>query len=189
MQNEVWCDIKGWSNFYKISNFGNVKSIERTIIRSNGKKYHCKERLLKAVPNSNGYLMVFLNKEGYRKGYKVHKLVYNYFGSLSHLSNMMIDHKDTNKTNNNIENLRLVTRSQNKMNSNINKNKKVKYKGVSIFRDKYLVQITKNGTKFFLGYYNSPKEAARVYDQKAVVLFGEYARTNKDLYIYEQEKK
>lgn len=33
---EIWKDIKGYENYYQVSNLGNVKSLRRTIIRKNG---------------------------------------------------------------------------------------------------------------------------------------------------------
>ena len=42
---ELFVDIKGYEGFYQISNLGTVKSLEHSIIRSNGIKQTFKEFL------------------------------------------------------------------------------------------------------------------------------------------------
>ena len=61
---EIWRDIEGYYNLYKISNLGRVKSF-----------WYSKERLLKARKHTNGYLRVALCKDGKKKFYSVHRLV------------------------------------------------------------------------------------------------------------------
>lgn len=46
---EVWKDIKGYEGRYQVSNMGRVKSLERTVIKKNGRKQHIKERILKPL--------------------------------------------------------------------------------------------------------------------------------------------
>lgn len=96
--NEIWKDIYGYEGRYQISNLGRVK----------GLCYHngTKERILKLRKNQSGYIIVNLYKAGSNKGNlrTVHRLVAEHF-----LSNdkkyPMINHKDENIENNNVENL------------------------------------------------------------------------------------
>jgi len=39
--NEIWKDVVNYVGYYKVSNFGRVKSLERTIMRSNGRPQFC----------------------------------------------------------------------------------------------------------------------------------------------------
>lgn len=76
-----------------------------------------------------------------------------------------IDHIDRNPRNNRIENLRLVTRSEN------NENRKVtgtiKYKGVTKYFRKYRAHLRIEGKLRHIGSFNTPEEAARAWDREA----------------------
>ncbi|EJZ42278.1 AP2 domain protein [Leptospira licerasiae str. MMD4847] len=67
------------------------------------------------------------------------------------------------------------------------------YKGVYYNKRtrKYIAAISKNGRKYYLGSFNTAKEAAIKYDLAAKKLSGKIARTNKDLGIiqYKSNKK
>ena len=56
---EIWKKIDKDSN-YEVSNLGNVKSLERTIIRKNGRKHHVKSKILKQYCDKSGYMIVCL---------------------------------------------------------------------------------------------------------------------------------
>ena len=81
---------------YAISNFGNVMNV-------NTKKI--------LTPQDKGYLIVTLHNvsntrgnKGYRKGYRVHRLVARYF--IENPENKpYVNHKDGNKHNNCVDNL------------------------------------------------------------------------------------
>ena len=114
---EKWKEIKGFSGYF-ISNYGNVKSIDRTIQRIDGRFVKYKGTKLKKQINPNGYMFVNLNI--HHKGYPIyiHKLVAQYFVEKpSTNENMIVNHKDGNKTNNNYKNLEWVTYSQNSLHS------------------------------------------------------------------------
>lgn len=93
---EIWKDIDGYEGIYQVSNLGNVRSLnwgKRGIVRN-----------LYLKKQNRGYLHVELAKNGKRKAFTVHRLVANAF-----LENPngypIINHKDENKQNNNVENL------------------------------------------------------------------------------------
>ena len=101
--NEEWRDIPEYENFYQVSSLGRVKSIERKVW--NGKVYSThRERILKPLKNTDGYLQVVLFKEGIRKGFKIHRLVCEAFFP-NPLNLPEVNHKDECKTNNNVTNL------------------------------------------------------------------------------------
>ena len=93
---------------------------------------------------------------------------------------LVIDHKDRNKLNNQTSNLRYVSQSQNLMNSSKRLNTSSLFKGVYLDKSRtaWRAQIGVNKTRLHLGYYDDEVEAARVYNTKAVELFGEYACLN-----------
>ena len=97
------------------------------------------------------------------------------------------DHKDLNSLNNQRENLRACTHSQNLQNRNkpCNRNSTSQYKGVYWRKDRnrWRADITlrdifdQRYTKY-LGCSKIEKEAALLYDEAASEEFGEFARLN-----------
>ena len=91
-----------------------------------------------------------------------------------------IDHKDGNGLNNQRNNLRVCTRSQNQMNKRKKEGASSIYKGVSFHKreDKWRAVIMINGRAINLGDFASEIEAAKAYDAKAIALFCEFANLN-----------
>lgn len=104
---EIWKDIEGHNGSYQVSNLGNVKSLERTVYRTNGRPIHVKERMLKQRDNGRGYKMVVIGGLD-----AVHRLVAKAFCENPY-GYKEVDHIDGDKNNNNAENLEWVTRSEN----------------------------------------------------------------------------
>ena len=107
MKLEVWKPIENYPN-YQVSNFGNVKSKERYTKARKEQIIHRKERLLKQLTDSKGYLYVRLYNDKGFKNIKVHRLVANSF--LENPNNLpQVNHIDGNKQNNNVFNLEFCT--------------------------------------------------------------------------------
>ena len=101
---EEWRDIVGYEGLYQVSNTGKVKSLN---YRGTGK-----ERILKGYDSGKGYLRVDLCKEGKVKQPLVHVLVATAF--LDNPYNLpIINHRDENPKNNNVENLEWCTSKYN----------------------------------------------------------------------------
>ena len=92
MKKEYWKPVVGYEEHYQVSNFGRVKSIKF------GKEIILKQHI------RGGYYSVVLSKNGIVKRYSVHRLVAQAF--IDNSDNLpQINHKDEDKTNNNVDNL------------------------------------------------------------------------------------
>jgi hypothetical protein len=90
------------------------------------------------------------------------------------------DHKDGNGLNNQKDNLREATKQQNACNKSKSQNCSSIYKGVhwSKQANKWIAEIYFNYIKFPLGSFDNEIEAAIAYNNKAIELFGEFAKLN-----------
>ena len=107
MEEEIWKSIKGYEGLYEISSLGRVKSLN---YRGTGK-----EKLLKNIEDYKGYLTVTLTKNGKQKQFKVHRLVAEAFIPNPE-GKPCIDHINTIRNDNRIENIRWVTYEENNNN-------------------------------------------------------------------------
>lgn len=119
--------------------------------------------------------------------YLLHRVVWVYFnGEVKR--GMTIDHIDRNPLNNNIENLRLATRSENFGNQSAYKikNKTSTFKGVFQqskakrigSKNTWVSSIQNKNKRIFLGIFENEIDAAKAYNQSAKKLFGEFALLN-----------
>lgn len=116
---EEWKDIRGFEGYYQISNYGNGKSLDRTVERKSrwGKTVKATYKGVELKKNivGNGYARFDLCKDGVYTYKYVHHLVWEAFrGKIP--DGMEIDHINTVKTDNRLENLRLTDRSGNMRN-------------------------------------------------------------------------
>lgn len=114
---EVWKDIKNFPN-YQISNFGRVKSKERitNVGIKNVKQIIRKEKILKPLKITKGYLGTRLYNNLNAKTFKIHRLVAKYF--IPNPNNLsQVNHKDGDKTNNRVDNLEWCTQTENMQHS------------------------------------------------------------------------
>ena len=76
---EIWKPVVGYEGIYEVSNFGRVKALPRTVIRSNGRPCSVRECIRSASPNHKGYLKVTLWKDRKLRTRTVHTLVLEAF--------------------------------------------------------------------------------------------------------------
>lgn len=111
MNQEVWKPVPGYEGIYEISSLGQLKSLARDVFRS-GVIQHRNEYIKKQWPNPDGYMQCKLSRDGVNVNIGVHRLV-----AMAFLENPdekpEVNHKDGNRTNNQIDNLEWVTREEN----------------------------------------------------------------------------
>ena len=117
LDNEEWRPIKGFENYYMISNIGRLCSIGGYRINKNGNSRWFNPVIISIHPNSSGYDHHTLYINGTRTEVLTHRLVAEAF--IENPENKpIVDHIDGNKLNNNASNLRWVTTSENMKNPN-----------------------------------------------------------------------
>lgn len=145
---EIWKDIENYEGSYQVSNFGNVRSLDRIVTNIHGRKQIRKGKLLKQVRTGSrrNYLSVRLSA----KNYKVHRLVAQSFIDNSE-NKSEVNHIDENTFNNHVDNLEWVTAKENSNHGT--RNKRIHEHDLSYNRKPI---ICSNGVK-----YESAREAAR----------------------------
>lgn len=109
---EIWKDIIGYEGYYEVSSLGSLRSVDRTIIDKKGNCFFKKGKLLsKSKTNGNGYCIARLCYKGIQKCVYFHRVVAEAF--LGEIGDNVVNHKNGNKLDNNIENLEIVTVKQN----------------------------------------------------------------------------
>ena len=102
----------------------------------------------------SGYVYIKING----KRYSAHRLAWLYVHG--EFPNGEIDHKDRDKSNNRILNLRDFTRSENMLNTGLQSNNKTGIKGVSMRSNgKFVARVGLNNKRIQLGTFATKEEA------------------------------
>ena len=114
MIEEIWKDIEGYGGVYQISNLGNVKSLERIVYHPDGRVQVRKERIMSKRESTDGYYMAKLNVNKKSKSIAIHRLVAQAF--IPNPNNLPeVNHIDTDRKNNKVDNLEWCTHIDNIM--------------------------------------------------------------------------
>lgn len=161
MDKEIWKDIPNYEGLYQISNFGNIRSIGRTIEHKTcyGGFYHIKGKLLKPKIEKDGYYRICLIKNGQKKFHRINRLVAQTF--IPNPNNyLIVNHKDENKLNNKVSNLEWCTQKYNvNYGDGINKSKTK--------RSVKINQYNLNGD--YIKTWNTMNDAIRYYNNNTQI--------------------
>lgn len=125
-------------------------------------------------PHTKGHLRISIDG----KQYLSHRLAWFYMTGQWPAS--MIDHENTDGSDNRWLNLREATHAQNCMNAQKRSDNSSGFKGVSFSRErgKFVAQINRAGKRTHVGIFDTAEEAAKAYDNAARLHHGEFARVN-----------
>lgn len=101
MSKEIWKDVKGYEGCYQVSSFGRVRR---------------EGHIIKGCLAANGYLVLNLSMHGKEKTSTIHRIVAKAF--IPNPENkVQVNHINGDKTDNRVENLEWVTKSENAIHS------------------------------------------------------------------------
>jgi hypothetical protein len=131
-------------------------------IHKQSKKWRCCNDL---KPRTDGYFVVGINK----RLYNLHRVVYLFHNPDWNIHDISkdneIDHDDKDKSNNKIENLRIIDSSGNNRNQSKKKDCSSIYRGVCWYKTakKWRARIRIDGKNTHLGYFDDEHEAGAIY--------------------------
>ncbi len=143
---EIWKDIPGYKGLYQVSNLGSVKRLNKN-----------NEKILKNRIR-DGYFAVSLSKNGIRKDGKISRMVAIAFVDNPFNYNI-VNHIDGNKQNNNYENLEWVSNRENIHHYHLSKNATTKHSCIYDKKYGFVVQVSFEGKRHYLGYYKNLNNA------------------------------
>lgn len=144
----IWKDVKGFVGAYKVSNYGSVKSLPRTVswVTKTGKngKRCVPERILSPKTDKDGYFEYVLSIDGERTYKRGHRIVAEAFNPNSNSMELVIDHINANKKCNFSWNLQWITSEENT----------IKYYAEEFGKEKTLSKVTHDEWKEIGILYN-----------------------------------
>lgn len=110
-EQEIWKVYPDY-RFIEVSNFGKVRTKDRTVVCNDGRKLHIKGRVLKQYDIGHGYMQVQFSANGKPVNLYVHRMVAITF--IPNPENLPeINHIDNDPTNNRWDNLEWCTHEYN----------------------------------------------------------------------------
>lgn len=109
---ENWKQVVGWEDLYEVSDLSRVRSLDRWVERGHTGPYLLKSKVLKTQVHRQGYSVVTLSRDGFKRTVKVHRLVADAFIDNPE-GHPLVLHGSNGITDNRPENLRWGTHSDN----------------------------------------------------------------------------
>lgn len=127
--NEIWKDISGYEGYYQVSSTGRVRSLDRIAVVSYGNRKSSNTRYKGKIlcqSETNGYAQVVLHKNSIGETRRVNRLVAEAF--IPNPQNLpIVNHKDENPKNNNIDNLEWCDHKYNANYGNCSKKRSISH--------------------------------------------------------------
>lgn len=112
---EIWKPVKGYEGLYEVSSHGEIRSVDRLVCDTIGRRYLIKGHLMQLQIGPSGYYQIGLSKDNKSKSHKVHRIVAEAF--VPNPDNKgCVDHINTVRTDCRACNLRWVTLLENSNN-------------------------------------------------------------------------
>jgi hypothetical protein len=165
---EVWRSIENYEN-YTVSSFGRIKSTKTG-------------KIMKGSVNSHGYYLVSIYKDRVKKTHKIHRLVACAFIDNPN-DKLCVDHKNNDRTNNHISNLRFATSKENNQNRKLSSKNTSNIKGVHFDkrRKKWRARIMIDGISVHIGYFDNLEDARTARVNRANEVFGVFVNACEQL--------
>lgn len=156
---------------YAITSTGRVWSFNKKYDKGDPYQSHASAKWVQTSQDDRGYVVAYLSP-GTNFDTRIHKLVAQHFIENPHLDSE-VNHIDGDLTNNCVENLRWCTREFDQFFCSERGRQTglpTPYVGVyhHTVRGWYAQVSPRGGSRFFIGWFNSPQEAADRYDQYVV---------------------
>lgn len=134
MKNEIWKQVSGYDN-YEVSNYGRIRN-------------KTTKKVLKNVIQPSGYTVVSLRKDSKTKTHAIHRLIMETFRPIDNPRKYDVMHIDKNNTNNNLDNLKWINRTEtileNMNNSTLKKLETIICQQVKILINDWYKEILEN---------------------------------------------
>lgn len=164
---EEWRDVPNYEGYYQVSDFGRVRSLDRTLTDRIGRvKFHEGKVIKGSI--SNGYKQTTLWGDNTSRGFTFSQLVAMAFlGHKPSGHDLVIDHINGDRLDDRVGNLQIVTHRAN-LTTCFRSNEdsfSSKYTGVcwSISESKWKVSIRFKEASFYLGSFDDELEASDSY--------------------------
>ena len=72
---EKWLPVVDYEGYYEVSNRMRVRSLDRTIVRRDGRRQRNRGRMMRPAYHESGYPVVRLSRDGYSSTITIHTLV------------------------------------------------------------------------------------------------------------------
>lgn len=76
---ERWLPVPGWEGYYEVSDHGRLRSVERVVVRSDGRTRTVRSRILQPHSSTSGYKVATLTRHNRTTNTAVHRLVLEAF--------------------------------------------------------------------------------------------------------------
>lgn len=150
LENEIWKPVVGYEGLYEVSNYGRIRSIDRTVFQQ-GRIQRYSGCIMSPFVNNHGYYSIRLSKNNRKSTFSVHRLVAIAFIPNPH-NYPVINHKDETHTNNCVSNLEWCTQKYNVNYGTVRER-------VSESNGMKVAQYDLDGN--LIGFYKSIKDASR----------------------------